>query len=83
MRSDSRCPLASEEKAEAYLTGKLSEQEANRFEDHYIFCPDCIDLLESTDRFIHSMHAAGEILRGSVVRRVGPRRAAAASERDR
>jgi hypothetical protein len=75
--------LASEEKVEAYLAGKLSEPEANRFEDHYILCPDCIDLLESTDRFIRSVRAAGEILQGSVVSRLGPRRAAAGSERDR
>lgn len=75
MRSDSRCPFASDEKVEAYLAGKLSEAESLRFEDHYILCGECTDLLESTDRFIRSVRAAGEILQSSVACRLGPRRA--------
>ena len=60
---------------EAYLTGKLSAAEENDFEDHYVLCPDCVDLLESTDRFIRSVRAAGEIIEGSTASRLGPRRA--------
>jgi len=60
---------------EAYLIGKLSEAEKNQFEEHYVLCPDCIDLLESTDRFIRSVRAAGEIIEGSVAGRLGRRRA--------
>ncbi len=60
---------------EAYLAGKLSEAEANRFEDHYILCEACTGLLESTDRFIRSVRAAGEILQSPSAIRLGPRRA--------
>jgi len=65
VKSDSLCPYASEETAEAYLTGKLSAAEEHRFEDHYILCRECTDRLESTDRFIRSIRAAGEVLEGS------------------
>ncbi|MGA1995864.1 MAG: hypothetical protein ABSH45_08800 [Bryobacteraceae bacterium] len=80
MRSDPRCRFASDEKAEAYLAGKLSEAEALRFEDHYILCRECTDLLESTDRFIRSVRAAGEILQGSAPSRLGPQRADSGSK---
>jgi len=72
---DTRCPFASEQKVEAYLTGKLSEAHAQRFEDHYILCQDCTDLLESTDQFIRAVRAAGAILEGATPSRLGPQRA--------
>ena len=79
VRSDRRCKFASGEKVEAYLAGKLSEAETNNFEDHYILCAECTDLLESTDLFIRSVRAAGEILEGSAPCRPRPQRADGAS----
>ncbi|HEY4562152.1 MAG TPA: zf-HC2 domain-containing protein, partial [Thermoanaerobaculia bacterium] len=29
-----------------YVMGKLSADEAERFEDHYLSCPECLDRLE-------------------------------------
>lgn len=75
VKSDRRCRFASGEKVEAYLAGELSEAEAARFEDHYILCAECTDLLESTDLFIRSIRAAGGILEGSAPCRLLPQRA--------
>lgn len=34
-----------------YLMGKLTAEEAERFEEHYLHCPRCLDLLEEAERF--------------------------------
>lgn len=34
-----------------YLLGKLPPEEQDRFEDHFVDCPECLDRLETTRRF--------------------------------
>jgi len=38
--------------ADLYLLGKLADEERNRFEEHFIDCPECLDRLETTDSFL-------------------------------
>jgi len=34
-----------------YVMGRLSLEEAERFEEHYVHCPHCLDRLEEAERF--------------------------------
>lgn len=34
-----------------YVMGRLSLEEAERFEEHYVHCPRCLDQLEEAERF--------------------------------
>src|SRR5262245_27308016 len=37
--------------ADRYLIGKLPTEEQARFEEHFVDCPECLDRLETTERF--------------------------------
>src|SRR5262249_53296424 len=41
--------------ADQYLLGKLPEEERNRFEEHFIDWPECLDRLETTDIFLDGL----------------------------
>ena len=41
--------------ADLYLLGKLPDEERNRFEEHFIDCPECIDHLETTDSLLDGL----------------------------
>jgi len=38
-----------------YLLGKLPAEEQEHFEEHFIVCPQCLNRLETTESFIHSL----------------------------
>lgn len=41
-----------------YLLGKLSPEEQDRFEEHFVECPKCLDRLETTREFRRALKAA-------------------------
>jgi len=41
--------------ADLYLLGKLADEERNRFEKHFIDCPECLERLETTDGFLDGL----------------------------
>src|SRR5215813_11948970 len=41
--------------ADLYLLGKLADEERNRFEEHFIDCPECLERLETTDSFLDGL----------------------------
>jgi hypothetical protein len=56
--------IAAQNIPERYLMGKLSSDESARFEEHFVDCPDCLDRLESAERFRAALKPlAGEIVR--------------------
>jgi hypothetical protein len=50
-----RCPGDPDETAEAYLLGRLSQQQHEAFEDHFISCPLCTERLQLTEDFIKAV----------------------------
>src|SRR6185295_18015747 len=38
-----------------YVLGKLGADEAEKFEDHFIDCPECVEQLNITRNFIHDL----------------------------
>jgi hypothetical protein len=58
-----QCPRDSERVAEAYIRGTMPEAERTRYEDHYIACRACAEILQQTDEYIHAMCAAARRLR--------------------
>lgn len=38
-----------------YLLGKLSVEERERFEEHFINCRECLDRLEMTEDFLNAL----------------------------
>ena len=60
-----RCPADLEETVEAYLSGRLPEEQRVVFEDHFLGCPRCSDSLQFTDDFIKAVRRAAGRLRGA------------------
>jgi hypothetical protein len=57
-----RCPADPVETAEAYLLGRLSHEQREVFEDHFISCPLCTERLQFTEDFIKAVrHAAARL----------------------
>jgi len=54
--------------ADRYLMAKLSDAERIEFEEHFIDCPACIDLLETTDRLRRGLRAKAVEQSATVVR---------------
>ena len=52
------CPPDPFEVAEAYLLGHLSPSDSQAFEDHYIVCTACAQLVEGTNEYITGMKSA-------------------------
>jgi len=49
------------ETAERYVLGRLAPEEAARFEEHYLSCPECLDRLELAEAMVRGFkRAAGE-----------------------
>jgi anti-sigma factor RsiW len=59
------CPADPDETAEAYLLGRLPEEQSAAFEEHFLGCPRCSERLQFTDDFIEAVHHAAERLRGA------------------
>jgi hypothetical protein len=57
------CPPDPEETAEFYLLGMLSADDAAAFEDHYVMCAACADILENADAFIRALRATVSVQR--------------------
>jgi hypothetical protein len=61
--------IAAQNIAERYLMGKLSSDESARFEEHFVDCSDCLDRLETAERFQSALKPlANENLRSPAVR---------------
>jgi len=60
-----RCPADPDETIDAYLSGRLPEQQSAVFEDHFLGCPRCSERLQFTDDFITAVRHAAERIRGS------------------
>ena len=56
------CPPDAEETAEAYCMGRLSVEEVRAYEDHYVSCPRCVQLLQAARDYINAMKAAARDL---------------------
>ena len=61
------CPADSDETVEAYLLGKLPEEQSVAFEEHFLSCPRCSERLQFTHEFITAVHHVAERLRGTGV----------------
>lgn len=46
--------LVESQTIERYVLGRLPREEAERFEQHYVDCPTCLDLLETTEAMVES-----------------------------
>jgi hypothetical protein len=59
--------------ADLYLLGKLPTEERARFEEHFVDCPKCLDLLETTESFRGGLQtvAAEEAARSSAYVQAG------------
>ena len=62
------CPSATDEIAEAYLIGALTNEQAAAFEDHYVVCNSCATVLENSASYVDVMRAAVKTLRPKPVR---------------
>jgi hypothetical protein len=56
------CPANPDEVAEAYIMGTLSSDGRAAFEDHYIGCNLCAQVLHKTAEYVASMRAAAKKL---------------------
>lgn len=50
--------LDAEQVVERYLLGRLDDEEARRFERHYLDCPTCLERLEANEGLIEGMRQA-------------------------
>ncbi|HVR96377.1 MAG TPA: hypothetical protein VMW27_07175 [Thermoanaerobaculia bacterium] len=59
--------------AERYVMGRLPPDEAERFEEHYLHCGECMDRLEAAERLHRGLQrvAAEEVVTRAVVARAG------------
>lgn len=57
------CPPDAEETAEAYLLNSLSSEEIARFEEHYLTCDRCADVLTAAEDYVASIRIAAQRLR--------------------
>lgn len=61
--------IDAENVAERYVTGRLSPDEAARFEEHYLDCPACCVRVEAAERLERGLrHMAEEVAAGVTVR---------------
>jgi hypothetical protein len=58
-----RCPTDPDEVAEAYCMGALDRATAAAFEDHYVTCKTCGEIVEATERYVRAMKVAAQRLR--------------------
>jgi hypothetical protein len=56
-----RCPAEPDEVAEAYCMGTLDRAAAVAFEDHYVICNRCAEIVEATERYVRAMKAAARL----------------------
>jgi anti-sigma-K factor RskA len=62
------CPADLDELAERYVLGFLSGEDAAAFEDHYITCPHCADVVQATDDYVRAMGEAAREIRAKQAR---------------
>jgi len=60
-----RCPADLDETIEAYLLGRLPEEQSVAFEQHFLGCRRCSERLHFTHEFITAVHHVAERLRGT------------------
>jgi anti-sigma factor RsiW len=51
-------PHITERKLESYAMGTIPGRSANRLEEYLLFCPGCLNRLQSWDVYVASMKAA-------------------------
>ena len=52
------CPIDADETAEAYLLGRLPEEQSIAFENHFLGCPSCSQRLQFTEDFMEAVRRA-------------------------
>ena len=57
------CPADAEETAEAYLLNSLPAEEVARFEEHYLGCEKCAEVLTAAEDYVASIRIAAQRLR--------------------
>ena len=60
-----RCPADPEETVEAYLLGRLPEEQSAAFEEHFLGCPRCSERLQFTEEYITAVRHAAARMRGA------------------
>ena len=60
-----RCPADPEETVEAYLLGRLPEEQSAAFEEHFLGCPRCSERLQFTEEYIMAVRHAAARMRGA------------------
>jgi anti-sigma factor RsiW len=63
MLDSKECPSDGEEAAEAYVMGRLPEEQALALEDHYAACETCTTILQKTAEYVDALRAAAKDLR--------------------
>ncbi len=60
------------EVADRYVLGRLGEEEAERFEEHYLSCPECLDRIELAEAMRRGFRrvAAEETAKAAIVRQL-------------
>jgi len=58
LRTLLNCPPQADELAEAYCLHRLPESDSVQFEIHFLTCPDCSEVIESTKEFLASIRLA-------------------------
>jgi hypothetical protein len=58
VQSTGPCPTDLQEVVEAYFMHRLTEDEADAFEEHYFVCPHCAIILQKTGACVEAMRAA-------------------------
>ncbi|MBS1856126.1 MAG: hypothetical protein JST11_12225 [Acidobacteria bacterium] len=67
------CPADPEEVAEAYVMGRLPQDQVTAFEDHYVACDACATVLQKQAEYVAAIRSAAKEIRARA-----PRRAASA-----
>jgi anti-sigma factor RsiW len=58
-----RCPVDPEEVAELYCLDRLSPEDRQVFEEHYIGCPQCAEAVQKSQEYVDAMRDAARRIR--------------------
>jgi hypothetical protein len=63
LKEPDRCPADPDQIAEAYCMGTLDRAVTAAFEDHFVTCNRCAEIVEATERYVRAMKVAARRLR--------------------
>ncbi len=73
-RSVEQCPSDASELAELYCLKRLTPEQEQQFEEHFLMCPRCLDELHQAELYIGDMRSALSELRTAPARTRRPKR---------